>query len=261
MKIGLIGYGYVGKAVYEVLNKKHDVIIKEIDNTYDLVNDTCEVAVICVPTEQLLGGNVDISIVEEAVKALETKLIIIKSTIPPGTTEYLSSKYDKFIAFSPEYIGEGNYPIPHWEGYPHPTDMEKHMFTILGGPRWITKQAVDVFKPCFGPFHRYLQTDSTTAELVKYMENSYIATKVVFCNEFNEIAKAFGVDYNELRELWLQDKRVTRSHTLISEKRGFDGKCIPKDTMGIYKASQDKGYDPKFIKEVIDNNWRFKKNG
>ena len=258
MNVGLIGYGYVGKAVYEALSKKHEIIIKEINDTYDEVNEKCNIAVICVPTEPTLEGNVDISIVEEAVFNLKVDLIIIKSTIPPGTTNDLMKRFHKTIVFSPEFIGEGNYPIPYWEGHPHPTDMLKHRYTIFGGERGHTELAIDVFKPVFGPFHRYLQTDATTAELVKYMENSFIATKVTFCNEFYEISRKFGVDYNELRELWLNDKRVTRSHTLISNKRGFDGKCIPKDILGIIKTAESKGYDPKLLKEVLSSNWRFK---
>lgn len=248
----------MGKAVYDVLSKKHEIVIKEIDDTYSEINEKCHAAVICVPTPMGEDGSVDLSIVEEAVDSLRDMLLIIKSTIPPGTVNYLRDKYYRRIVFSPEFIGEGNYPIPYWKGMPHPTDMSKHEFTIFGGDRVATKQAIEIFKPCFGPFHKYIQTDSITAELTKYMENSWIATKVTFCNEFYDIAKQFGVDYNELRELWLQDKRVTRSHTLVSKKRGFDGKCIPKDVNGIIKAVEKAGYIPEFLNEVMSSNQRFK---
>lgn len=256
--IGLIGYGYVGKAVYDLLITKYEVVIKEIDDTYDEVNDNCDVNVICVPTPMKSDGSVDISIVEEAVDNLFCDLIIIKSTIPPTTTEYLKEKYKKNIVFSPEYIGEGNYPIPYWDGYPHSTDMTKHEFTILGGSKRDTSIAVDALKLCFGPFHKYIQTDSLTAEVTKYMENSWIATKVTFCNEFYQIADTFGIDYNELREVWLNDKRVTRSHTLVSSEGGFSGKCIPKDLNGIIKAVENAGYKPEFLKEILSSNERYK---
>lgn len=257
MLVGIVGYGYVGKSVGELLATKHDIVVKEIENTYVECN-MCDVAIICVPTPMREDGEVDISIVEEAVKNLDCGLIIIKSTIPPGTSKYLANKYTKNIVFSPEYIGEGNYPLPYWEGIPHPTDISKHQFTIFGGPGFSTRYAVKVFKPCLGPYHKYIQTDWETAEVTKYMENSWIATKITFVNEFYEIARHFGVDYNELRELWLLDKRVSRSHTLVSDRRGFDGKCIPKDTNGIVNAVKKKGYEPKFMEEVLRSNDRFR---
>ena len=145
MLVGIVGYGYVGKAVGNLLSSKHDIIVKEIENTYVECN-MCDVAVICVPTPMRQDGEVDISIVEEAVKNIDCGLIIIKSTIPPGTSEYLANKYKKNIVFSPEYIGEGNYPLPYWEGVPHPTDMSKHQFTIFGGPGFSTRYAVKVFQ-------------------------------------------------------------------------------------------------------------------
>lgn len=108
-----------------------------------------------------------------------------------------------------------------------------------------------------GPFCKYLQTDSTTAELVKYMENCWLATKVTFCNEFFDIANTFGVDYNELRELWLLDGRVGESHTIVyEENRGFGGKCLPKDTEALYGKIEDEGYSyiAKLLEAVINTN-------
>lgn len=106
---------------------------------------------------------------------------------------------------------------------------------------------------------KFYQTDLKTAELVKYMENSWLATKVTFCNEFYEIAKTLDVDYNELRELWLADKRINRSHTLVyPDKRGFSGKCLPKDISAIVKKLEEIGYEPKFIKKILEENERLK---
>ena len=255
--IAIVGYGYVGQAIDKLLRSKYNIVIKEVDDFYAKANQ-CEVAIICVPTPMMDDGNVNIGIVEEAVEKLKCDLIIIKSTIPPDTTDYLKSKYNKSIVFSPEYIGEGNYPLPYWKGMPHPTDMSKHEFTIFGGDPKDTSMAVDIFKQCLGPFHKYIQTDAVTAELTKYMENAWIATKITFVNEFYKIAETLGVDYNELRELWLMDKRVSRSHTLVSNTGGFDGKCIPKDTNGIVTTIRKKGYEPEFLKEVLKSNKRFR---
>ena len=106
---------------------------------------------------------------------------------------------------------------------------------------------------------KFCQTDLKTAELVKYAENAWLGTKVTFCNEFYEIAKTLGVDYNELRELWLADERINRSHTLVyPDKRGFSGKCLPKDIHAIVKKLEEIGYEPKFIKKTLEENERLK---
>ena len=219
--------------------------------------NNCDLAIICVPTPMGKEGEVDLSIIEETIEWLDTPLILIKSTIPPTTTKRLIEKTGKKIVFSPEYIGEGNYVVQWWkdQGYPHPTDMKKHDFQIFGGERDATSGVLQFFKKILGPGVVYAQTDSTTAELVKYMENSWGATKVIFSNEFCKIAESFGVDYDELRELHLLDGRTEKMHTAVfKDNRGFGGKCYPKDVNGIVKASEEAGYEPKLLKSVLSVN-------
>src|SRR5438270_5046903 len=87
------------------------------------------------------------------------------------------------------------------------------------------------------------------------MENCFLALKVAFCNEYYDIAQAMGVNYNELRELWLLDPRVGRSHTFVlPEKRGFDGKCLPKDVAALVQAAKAAGADPMLMEAVITAN-------
>jgi UDPglucose 6-dehydrogenase len=129
----------------------------------------------------------------------------------------------------------------------------------MGGPKHITSQILGFFKKILGAEAKHFQTDSTTAELVKYMENSFLATKVTFCNEFHDIAKSFNVDYNELRELWLLDGRMGRSHTVVFEdNRGFGGKCLPKDVNALVKAAIKAGANPKLLKSVLEVNEGFR---
>ncbi|MEA1929915.1 MAG: hypothetical protein U9M92_03515 [Patescibacteria group bacterium] len=208
-------------------------------------------------------GTVDTSVVEAVFGNLKVEPILVKSTIPPGTTDELIKKTGKKIAFSPEFVGEGGYVVPWWKNknYPDPHDMTKHDFQIIGGEKETTKQIVPYFQRVLGPEAVMAQTDAKTAELCKYMENSFIATKVTFCNEFAMMAEALGVDYNELRELWLLDGRVSRMFTAVfPDKRGFGGKCLPKDVNGIIKRLEKAGYDPKFMQAVLDNNERLKTN-
>jgi hypothetical protein len=89
-----------------------------------------------------------------------------------------------------------------------------------------------------------------TAELCKYMENTFLATKVAFVNQFYDLAQVYGVNYNELRELWLADERIGRSHTIVTEERGYRGRCLPKDIAAIIQAAKPFGGAP--LLEAID---------
>ena len=237
-----------------LFTSSHEVTAKEINDDYTNVNQS-DLAIICVPTPMKEDGSCDISTVEDVIAESKAPLYLIKSTIPPGTTEYLDRIYKKNIVFSPEYIGEGSYPTPWFTGIPHSTDVSKHNFHIFGGQAHLTSEMVDIFTPVCGPYCKYMQTDSTTAELVKYMENAFFATKVTFCHDFFNIAKAFGSDYNEVRELWLLDKRNDRGSTAVfRNKLGYDGKCLPKDISGIYHAAKRAGHRSKLLEGVMQTN-------
>ncbi len=262
--IAIIGHGYVGQAIEAYFKEKFTIVI------YDPAKgqSDCEavqkaqLAVVCVPTNMREDGSVDLSLIEETFAWLKTESIVIKSTVPPGTTALLAQKFDleDCLVFSPEYIGEGGYPMPYWEDVPHPTDMKQHTYFIFGGSARAREKVIPFFERVSGPYAKYIQTDSTTAELVKYTANTWIATKVTFCNELFDIAKTFGVDYRILRELWLLDGRSTPAHTLVyGESRGFGGKCIPKDTAGLVKAAEQKGYDAQLLKSVLATNAAFRK--
>lgn len=266
-KIAIVGHGYVGKAIERFFKDHFEVLFYDPNDKDSSSKEDCntaDLAIVCVPTPMKEDGSVDLSIIEETINWLDTPLILIKSTIPPGTTNKLKSNYKQIkgldyasIAFSPEYVGEGKYVVQWWKdkGYAHPTDMKYHDFQIFGGDRETTKAIIPFFQRVTGPEVKYMQTDSTTAEVVKYMENSWGFMKVMFCNEFYDISQAFGVDYNEVRELWLLDGRVERMHTAVFvDDRKVGGKCFPKDLNGIVKASEKAGHDPKLLKAVLQKN-------
>jgi len=226
-------------------------------NKKDEINQ-CDLAVISVPTPESADHSVDLSYVIGTLEWLEAPLILIKSTVPSGTVDAMKILYPhKNICFSPEYIGEGKYVVQWWKdkGYPHPTDMKYHDFHIVGGERWAARAILEFFKKVAGPEAKYIATDAKTAELVKYMENCWGATKVTFCNEFAGIAESLGVDYDELRELFLLDGRVERMHTAVfKDKRGFGGKCYPKDVNGMVEHAKKHGYKPTLLEAVLSTN-------
>ncbi|HET7099806.1 MAG TPA: hypothetical protein VFJ52_01540, partial [Terriglobia bacterium] len=107
-----------------------------------------------------------------------------------------------------------------------------------------TSLVIRAYQQFLGPSPHYYITNAKTAELCKYMENAFLATKVAFANQFYDIAQGLGVDYDELRELWLADDRVGRSHTIVTAERGYRGRCLPKDISSIIHVATQSGGAP-----------------
>ncbi len=230
MRIAIIGGGVVGKGMERLLSPRFETKVFDIKEGYlqDEVN-SFELGIICVPTDE------DASVVEGVISWLDTPLILIKSTVPPGTTTRLRQKYSKRVNFSPEYMGESSYFTPYWK-YPDPSRAETHTFCIVGGLE--ASKILEIFQEVMSVDTRYMAVEAEEAELTKYMENAFFATKVAFCNEFYDIAQVYGVDYKRLRELWLLDSRINPNHTLVfPDRRGFGGKCLPKDLRKIISVA------------------------
>ena len=241
----ICGYGIVGKNLKEIF-KWADVYDK-YKSEYPLPTKQYDFCFISVPTPTKESGESDISSVIEVLGKTSAKYYIIKSTVPPETTEKLVKKYDKRIIFSPEYQGSTQHANVDYD------------FVILGGNRDFTEKVAQLYQYVYTANLRIYQTDSKTAELCKYMENSYLACKVVFCNEFYRIAKKLNINYNELRELFVADSRINKSHTFVYEDYPFyDSKCFNKDLPALVFSMNKKGYNTSFIKSIIDTNEKFK---
>jgi len=265
-KISLVGYGYVGKAMAEMLKEGADIVVYDpaygqngssegvqfVDSMAEL--GKVDLGIICAPTPQAKDGSCDVSLVEDAVREVDAKVILIKSTISPGTTDRLIKETGKHIVFSPEYVGESKYYNPYF-----PDDMKAVPFLILGGRDEDCNEVLRFMVPVLGPTKRYFKTKAINAEITKYMENTFFATKVTFVNEMYEICQAFGADWYDVREGWLLDPRINPMHTAVfPDNRGFGGKCYPKDTSALVYASKKAGYEPKFLEEMIRTNKRFR---
>ena len=265
--IGIAGYGKVGKAMADFFKthyqvKVYDPLYKDsklktetlqfVKSLKDL--DDCDLLTICVPTPMLDSGDCDISEVEKVVRATKCPLILIKSTVTPGTTKHLTYETCKNIVFSPSFVGEGKY----WSPFEFYTDVKESPYFIFGGHKFLTALVIDLLVPIVGPNKKYYTTDSTTAELVKYMVNTYLAAKVTLCNEFYDICSKMDVSYWEARELWLLDPRIEESHTAVfADDRGFGGKCLPKDVNGLVAICKKMDYQPKFIESILKRNEDF----
>lgn len=245
--LAIVGYGAVGRGIHQLFP---DAVTYDPPlgiGTRAEVN-RCRFAFVAVPTPMSEDGSADVSVVEEAVSWIESEFIVIRSTVPVGTTDRLRSETGKAIVFQPEY-GPAETPD-------HPfNDLRKVRWIILGGDRRETVPVADLYKTTFNADIVIQQTDAKTAELTKYMENAFLALKVTFCNEFYDIAAATGIDYNELRELWLLDPRIGRSHTFVlPHNRGFGGRCLPKDLNAVIDTAHRLGVTPRLLEGVRDAN-------
>ena len=252
-QIGVVGcHGYVGRAMVNFFEHKYEVLTCDTDaGTLDIEElDGCDLVVLCLPTPSRTGCSCDTRYVEEAVDKSNAKMIVIKSTIPPGTTDRLAKEKNKRLVFCPEYIGEGGYFDPH--GFS--TTVIATPWFIFGGANgnkeWASEVA-DLYAPIGGPSKKYLITDAKTAELVKYWNNCYFAMKVSFANEMRAVCEAFEVNFHEARELWAQDPRNDSMHSLaFRDSPGFGGKCLPKDLSAFIRASRDAGHAPHLLEAL-----------
>ena len=251
--VAIVGYGAVGRGIAQLFAGAVPYDPPLGIGTRDQVN-ACDFAMVAVPTPSLADGSADLSMVEEVVAWIECEVIVVRSTVPVGTTDRLRRETGKAIVFQPEY-GPASTPD-------HPfNDPRKTRWIILGGDRGDTVRVADLYKTTFNSDIQIHQTDASTAELTKYMENCFLALKVTFCNEFYDLAGAFGVDYNELRELWLLDPRVGRSHTFVfPSERGFGGECLPKDLQAMIGSARVAGYDPTLLAQVLETNRRIRRD-
>jgi len=187
---------------------------------------------ICVPTPMFEDGSQDLSYVESAFeKATSNPVYILKSTVLPGTTEGLSKKYSNFkIIFSPEFLTERTAKL----------DMLTQSRIILGGELSLTEKAKTLFNQRF-KIKNIIQIDSKTAELTKYMNNTFFATKVSIMNEFKLLCDKIGANWEDALRGFVSDGRIGDSHLNVpghDGNLGYGGTCFPKDVNALLSFSK-----------------------
>ena len=262
MNIGIVGQGYVGTAVKEVFSKHYEV------DTYDLDKDKCSVdyledlveltniIFVCVPTPMRKDGSCDTSIVEAVVKDINDmvvsrnvsdRIVAIKSTIPPGTTNRLNKECENIsVIFNPEFLTEANFI----------DDFKNQNRIIIGGERPSTTKLRQVYSLAF-PNAKIVKTGSITAEMVKYFTNTFLATKVSFANEMKMICDELNIDYDKVVEYSTYDERLGKSHWAVpgpDGKLGFGGSCFPKDLNAILDVCRQLGVPAKTLYGAWETN-------
>lgn len=261
-KIGIVGYGFVGKAVEYGFKEGNEIYIYDkYQKTLPLseVVKKAEVIFVGVPTPMTKAyKKIDLSIIEEvtaemvklAKKNKVQPIIVLKSTIVPGTTRRLikENKYQRMV-FNPEFLTEDNYL----------EDFVKADRIVVGADNNEVKQwVVDLYRATF-PKTPIFETDPTTAEVVKYMANTYLATKVIFANEMYDLCEKLKVNYDEMKKMVIADHRIYDSHMDITSQRGFGKKCFPKDTVALLGLAKELGVELSVIETAWKKNLKIRK--
>ena len=262
MNVGIVGQGFVGTALNEGLKQyfqieTYDINKKSTCESLEKLSEKSDVVFVCLPTPMKMNGSCHIGIVQDTLLELDTiskcKTIVVKSTVPPGTTEIWNKKFKNIqIVFNPEFLTEAN----------SIEDFKNQNRIIIGGPRPATTKVKRIYTKAF-PKVPIIKTGSTTAEMVKYFTNCFLATKVSFANEMYEICEALNIDYDKVTEYAIYDERIGKSHLNVPGPDGdfgYGGHCFPKDVKALIKVAIDNDLLPKMLIATDDKNKEIRKN-
>ena len=249
-KVGIIGNGFVGEAQAFAFSPVADIKVYDIDPlkanaTLEEVYQ-CDFVFVAVPTPMFMDGKQDVSYIKDVFsKAKPGPIYIIKSTILPGTTEKIQKRYPNLdIIFCPEFLTQRTAKL----------DMLTQARIIFGGDKMLTEKVEELFTERFMN-RNIIHTDSTTAELIKYMNNSFFATKVSIMNEYKRLSDALGANWDDALYGFASDCRIGDSHLHVpgpDGKAGYGGVCFPKDVNAI--ASLARNLDVPL--HTVEAGWR-----
>ena len=253
LKVSIVGHGFVGKAVDYGFTGTEKMIIDPLygNDIRDLKAFNPNVTFVCVPTPMGENGQIDSSIVENTVKYLKEKvigLIVIKSTVTPDVVKKLTEGFgSERVIYNPEFLTEKNAN----------EDFINPKMHIFGGDYTATKKLEEIYiqysmcKPC-----QVFHMSAPDASFVKYGINCFLASKVLWFNQFYDVVEAFGGNFRKIVNAIGSDGRVTNSHTRVpgfDGKRGYGGACFPKDTSAF--ASFAESVSPFTVLEhIIETN-------
>jgi len=260
IKIGIIGFGFVGSALaYGFINVTNIKIYDKYNDIYDSLEDvvnSSDFLFVGVPTPVSEDNHQDLSNMDDAIFSIVSvakrrKIIILKSTIIPGTTRRYAEKYKghDFI-FCPEFLTERSAKL----------DFINANRIIIGGNDDEIKNEVEKLYRVRFSHTLIFKTTWEAAEVLKYMCNCFFAVKISFLNEMYDIAKDYlNIDFNELRDMFLSDFRIGNSHTDIpghDGQRGYGGKCFPKDVKSFISWAEEKNINLDMCKAADKVNER-----
>jgi UDPglucose 6-dehydrogenase len=234
------------------------VNINELVQSCESQSDFSGIYFVCLPTPMYEDGSADLSIVEGVLTDLSRipgeRIAVVKSTIPPGTTETWNKVFEKTgltVIFNPEFLTEANAL----------DDMRNQNRIVLGGPRPQINKVKQAFQTAF-PNVPLIKTSSTTAEMVKYFTNVQLAARVVLSCELYQICEkldnlGMDIDYDKVKEYATYDQRLGGSHMSVPGSDGIPGArghCFPKDLNALIALAKQIGVKPTVMQGVWEKN-------
>ncbi|OUW96533.1 MAG: hypothetical protein CBD97_01385 [Pelagibacteraceae bacterium TMED237] len=259
--IGIIGKGFVGTAVAHGFSHQtgfganiriYDVDPEKAQNSLEDTVKNSEFIFLSVPTPADKNGYNDLSIVKKVLSDINEvsthsdNIILVRSTVVPGTTRALQNEFPKLrIIFNPEFLTERSASF----------DFINQTRVILGGEKKYTNRVKYLYKNRFGDFLPVVETNFETAEMIKYMNNLFFATKVSFLNEMKLLGDKVGVDWSDAVNGFILDGRIGHSHIAVpgpDGKLGFGGSCFPKDIQALINFGKENNVDMN----VLEGAWK-----
>jgi len=263
MKIGIVGRGFVGSAVefgfsaqtgcdakVRVYDKDP---LKSIHTLEETINKS-DFIFLSVPTPSNPDGSMHLGILESALQEIQAvnkrknNIILIRSTVIPGTTDKLCKKFTKLnMVFNPEFLTERSAKF----------DFINQSRFVLGGRKRNTGRVAELYRWRFGDSVPCIETNFNTAEMIKYMNNCFFATKVSFMNEMKQIADKTNIDWDMAVEGFVRDGRIGHSHLAVpgpDGRGGFGGSCFPKDVQAMINFGDQLGLNMNTLKGIWNTN-------
>ena len=256
MKLGIIGKGFVGSAVANGFDIDCEQTIVDPKYTDNQIADTLDSKLIfvCVPTPVAEDGSCDTSIVKDVLIELSMRdykgVVVVKSTIIPDYLHEFKKEFDLKIVYNPEFLTESNAN----------EDFKNPPFQVFGG-KWRDCEVVEkaYLRHSSVRIVPTFKVDLTTASLLKYTINSWLATKVVFFNELHKLQQASSsmVSWEQFTDMLTRDPRIGDSHMKVpgpDGEFGFGGHCFPKDTKALINYAQSKNIKLSLLEKAVSKN-------
>lgn len=259
INIGIIGNGFVGSAVAQGFSLWTKVRVYDTEShrsmhSLDEVARLSDIIFVCVPTpmDTSRGGKIDLSILDSVMSDLDAKvctgsLVVIKSTVTPGTTLRYEKRYPMLrLVFNPEFLSERTAKM----------DFNNPARIVVGGNHDHRVVLAMLYRERF-PHVPIIETDAQTAEFIKYACNCFYAVKISILNEFKQMATHLHMDWDAIINGLLSSGWVNPMHTMVpgtDGNLGFGGKCFPKDMNAFINFFESYEIEPSVMKAAWQKN-------
>ena len=263
-RIGIIGKGFVGSAVAQGFSSQtgYDSDLKIYDkdpsrsiNSLDETINESDFIFLSLPTPSKKNGSIDLSIIEKSLEEINkinkntNNILLLRSTVVPGTTRKLQDRFKNInFVFNPEFLTERSANF----------DFINQSRIILGGEDSSLDRVEKLYQDRFGPIP-VLKTNFETAEMIKYMNNLFFATKVSFLNEMKLLSDKVGANWQDAVDGFILDGRIGHSHLAVpgpDGKLGFGGSCFPKDIQALITFAKENNVEMSVLKGAWETNLR-----